>query len=224
MTTDTQPKAQTSNSLIHVVLVDDHAAVRAGYRLLLEADPNIEVIAELSNGEQAYQQYESLRPDVLIMDLSMPGMGGMETLRRIVAKNKNSKILVFTMHDNPIFAQQAFDAGARGYITKSSAPHELATAVKILTKGNTYLDKSLAEYFSSEKVLRQKNPFAQLSNREFQILCLCAEGSTVAEIAERLSLSAKTISNYLTQIKEKVQVSSTAQLVRLAIQHNLVSL
>lgn len=209
---------------ISIVLVDDHAAVRAGYRMLLEADTRLTVLTELSSGEEAYQQFEKLNPEVMIMDLSMPGMGGLESIKRIVGKYPQAKILVFTMHDNPLFAEHAINAGARGYITKSSAPNELINAVKTVAAGDTYLDDSIDSLVFSEKQLRRTNPFSQLSNREFQILCLCAEGDDVAKIADRLSLSSKTVANYLTQIKEKLQVNSTAQLVRLAIQHKIINI
>jgi DNA-binding NarL/FixJ family response regulator len=158
------------------------------------------------------------------MDLSMPGMGGLESIKRIVGKYPQAKILVFTMHDNPLFAEHALNAGAKGYITKSSAPNELVNAVKAVAGGGNYLDGNIDSLVVSEKLLRQTNSFSQLSNREFQILCLCAEGDDVAKIANRLSLSSKTVANYLTHIKEKLKVTSTAKLVRLAFQHMIVNI
>tara|TARA_B110000305_G_C19375710_1_gene606845 strand:- start:492 stop:905 length:414 start_codon:yes stop_codon:yes gene_type:complete len=128
---------------LRIILVDDHAVVRTGYRLLLENDPQIEVIAELESGEEANKQARELNPDVIVMDLSMPGMGGLEAIRRIKAKNPEIYILVFTMHDNVSFVEHALEAGAAGYITKNNAPNVLIEAVHKIVKGETYIEPEL---------------------------------------------------------------------------------
>ncbi|MEX2365113.1 MAG: response regulator transcription factor, partial [Pseudohongiellaceae bacterium] len=207
---------------VRIILVDDHAVVRAGYRLLLENDPDIEVIAELQSGEEANQQYKDLRPDVVVMDLSMPGMGGIEAIRRIKLKHSDARILVFTMHDNSAFLNHALDAGASGYITKNSAPHILVTAVRKIANGERYIEPALEKNISVEQKLGKGSPLAGLSKREFQVFCLVAEGFSASEISENLSLSVKTVANYQTQIKEKLGISSASELIKLAIRQGIV--
>lgn len=207
---------------VRVILVDDHAVVRAGYRLLLENSPDIQVIAELESGEDINRQYARLRPDLVVMDLSMPGMGGLEAIRRIKAKDEKARILVFTMHDSLPFVQHALDAGASGYITKNSAPNVLVDAVRRIAAGERYIDPQLEKSLSMQQAVDSSSPFSALSQREFQIFCLYAEGLNANEIAADLSLSVKTVANYQTQIKEKMRINSTSELVRLAIRHGII--
>lgn len=209
--------------LIRVMLVDDHAVVRAGYRMLLKHSSDIEVIAEAENGEVACRYYAEKLPDVVVMDLSLPGIGGLEAIRRIVARDVHARILVFSMHEDTIFVEQALQAGARGYMTKSGAPEALIDAVRILSAGKTYLDKNIAERLAFQKMRGKDTPFSGLSTREFEIFCLLAEGESTSEIAKRLSLSYKTVANYSTQIKNKLEVNSIAEIARLAIRHHIVS-
>ncbi|MDZ7736935.1 MAG: response regulator transcription factor [Gammaproteobacteria bacterium] len=208
---------------IRVVLVDDHAVVRAGYRMLLKNSRDIEVVAEADNGEQACKHYADLQPDVVIMDLSLPGIGGLEAIRRIIARDPDARVLVFSMHEDTIFVEQALQAGARGYMTKSGAPEVLIEAVRTLMTGKTYLDKNIAERLAFQKMRGKDTPFSGLSTREFEIFCLLAEGHNTNEIAKRLSLSYKTVANYSTQIKNKLEVTSIAEIARLAIRHQIVS-
>ena len=207
---------------IKVLLVDDHAVVRAGYRLLLQNSEDVEIIGETSSGESACRLYADLYPDVVIMDLSLPGMGGLEAIRRIMARDNKARILVFSMHDDLIFVDQAINAGARGYITKSSAPNVLIDAIKEIAKGKTYLEVEAARHLACRKLRGEDSPFSMLSTREFEIFCYLAEGLSTNEIAERLSLSYKTIANYSTQIKNKLNANSIADLTRLAIRHGVV--
>ena len=207
---------------IKVLLVDDHAVVRAGYRMLLQSSDNIEILAEASSGEQACRYYREMTPDVVVMDLTLPGMGGLEAIRRIVARDANANILVFSMHEETVFVDQALNAGANGYITKSSAPEILIDAIKELAAGRRYLDADIAQRLAFEKVRGNDAPFSDLSTREFEIFCLLAEGHNTSEIAKRLSLSYKTVANYSTQIKNKLEVNTVADITRLAIRHNIV--
>lgn len=207
---------------IKVLLVDDHAVVRAGYRLLLQNSDDVEIIGETSSGENACRLYADLYPDVVIMDLSLPGMGGLEAIRRIMARDNKARILVFSMHDDLIFVDQAINAGARGYITKNSAPNVLIDAIKEIAKGKTYLEVEAARHLACRKLRGEDSPFSMLSTREFEIFCYLAEGLSTNEIAERLSLSYKTIANYSTQIKNKLNANSIADLTRLAIRHGVV--
>ena len=207
---------------LRIILVDDHAVVRAGYRLLLENDPGIEVIAELENGEVANQQARKLNPDVVVMDLSMPGMGGLEAIRRIKAKNPEIHILVFTMHDNVSFVEHAMEAGAAGYITKKNAANVLIEAVHKVANGETFIESDLQSEMNMQHKLGKGSALSNLSHREFQIFCMFAEGFNANDIASDLSLSFKTVANYQTQIKEKLCVNSTTDLVKLAITNGII--
>ena len=209
---------------IRIILVDDHAVVRTGYKLLLSSDPEIEIIAELESGEAANQQARELMPDVIVMDLSMPGMGGLEAIRRIKARNPEIKILVFTMHDNVSFVEHAMEAGASGYITKNNAPNILLQAVRQIAAGEQYIEPGLAEEMKVQHQLGKGSALSNLSHREFQIFTLFAEGLNANDIASDLSLSVKTVANYQTQIKEKLGVNSTAELVKLAISNGIIEI
>lgn len=197
-------------NVISVMLVDDHAVVRAGYKFLLENVDNIAVIAEASNGKEAVSQFLQHSPDIVVMDLSMPGVGGLEAIRRIKSKNSDAKILVFTMHENITYVERALQAGVSGYISKNSSPEVLVTAIRKIASGNMYIDAEIAQSMVIQQTRDQGSHFSGLSSREFQVLCMFAEAQTLEEIGSNLSLSTKTIANYLTQIKDKLQVSSTA--------------
>ena len=207
---------------IRVLLVDDHAVVRTGYRLLLERAGDIELAGEADSGEQAYRQYPELKPDVVVMDISLPGIGGFEAIRRIIARDPRARILVFSMHEDTVFVEQAVNAGARGYITKNSAPAVLVEAIRKVAAGEPYLEAGLARQLAFRKAGDQDSPFARLSTREFEICSLLAQGCSTSEIAKRLSLSYKTVANYSTQIKSKLGVGTPAELTRLAIRHKIV--
>ena len=212
-----------SEKRIRVLLVDDHAVVRAGYRMLLKNSEDIEVVAEADSGERACKAFADLKPDVVVMDLSMPGIGGLEAIRRIIARDANAKILVFSMHEDTVFVEQALQAGAQGYLTKSSAPEILVEAIKELAAGKSHIDSDIVQRLAIQKSRGKDSPFSGLSTREFEIFCLLAEGLNTSEIAKRLSLSYKTVANYSTQIKSKLNVSTVAELARLAIRHNIVN-
>ena len=207
---------------IRVMLVDDHAVVRAGYQMLLKNSQEIEVIVEAENGEQACRYYAEHNPDGVVMDISLPGIGGLEALKRIIARDNQAKVLVFSMHEDVIFVEQALQAGACGYITKSTAPQLLVEAIIRISKGEKYIDAELAQLLAYEKSRGQDSPLSDLSTREFEIFCMLAEGLNTSEIAKRLSLSYKTVANYSTQIKNKLEVTTIADIARLAIRYNVV--
>jgi two-component system, NarL family, invasion response regulator UvrY len=210
---------------LEIVLVDDHAIVRTGFRLLLESNPHMKVIAELDSGEAANQFCNTHDPDVIVMDLSMPGMGGLEAIRRIKAKKPLIRLLVFTMYDSISFVEQALEAGADGYITKNNAANALMEAVKKVAKGETWVESSLAAQVGTRHQHGgQPGVLSKLSRREFQIFCRFAEGQTAQDIAQDLSLSIKTVANYQTQIKEKLSIHSSADLVKLAISNGVLKL
>lgn len=208
---------------IRVMLADDHAVVRAGYRFFLENINDIEVVAEAASGEDALARYADVKPDVLVMDLTMPGIGGMEAIRQLLAAHPQARVLVFTMHENAALVEHALQAGASGYISKNSSPESLTTAVRRIAAGSTYIDSELAQNMIVQQSRGQREALAGLSTRELQILRLFAEARSIEEIADSLSLSTKTISNYLTQIKDKLHVGSSTELVRLAISKGLVT-
>ncbi len=207
---------------IDVLLVDDHAVVRAGYRTLLECSPGIRVVGEAETGERAVKLYSELNPTVVIMDMTLPGIGGLEAIRRIIAREQAARILVFSMHEDTAFVEQALQAGARGYLPKSSEPEALVKAVRQIAAGRIHIDGDIAQRLAFQKTRGCGSPFSILSTREFEIFRLLAEGENAAEIAERLSLSYKTVANYSTQIKNKLNVGSISELTRLAIRHGLL--
>jgi len=207
---------------IRIMLVDDHAVVRAGYQMLLKNSPEIEVIAEASTGEEACRIYTEQNPDVVVMDLSLPGIGGIEAIKRIYSRDNKSRILVFSMHEEVIFVEQALQAGASGYITKSTDPQLLVEAIKRLAIGEKYIDTELAQRLAYQKSRGQDSPLSDLSTREFEIFCMLAKGLNTSEIAKRLSLSYKTVANYSTQIKNKLDATTVADIARLAIRYNII--
>jgi DNA-binding NarL/FixJ family response regulator len=207
---------------LRVLLVDDHAVVRAGYRLLLQNEPDIEVVAEADTGELACRRYADLKPDVVVMDLALPGMGGLEAIKRMRMRDPAARILVFSMHEEPMFVERALAAGASGYVPKSSAPEVLVAALKRVAAGNRYLDHGLERRLAFDRVRGHDSPLMELSTREFEIFCLLADGASSAEIARRLSLSPKTVANYSTQLKTKLNAGSAADLARLAIRHGII--
>ncbi|MES2626767.1 MAG: response regulator transcription factor [Pseudomonadota bacterium] len=209
---------------IRVMLVDDHAVVRAGYQFLLENVEDVVVVAEASSGEEAVKRFPEVMPDVLVMDLSMPGIGGIEAIRQVLELHGDAKILVFSMHENSTFVDHALQAGVSGYISKNSSPDVLLTAIRKLASGHVYIDSELAQSLVIQKSKDKGSLLSSLSTRELQILCMFAEAQSIEAIAAALSLSMKTIANYITQIKEKLQVSTGPELVRLAISQGLVTI
>lgn len=206
-----------------ILLVDDHPVVREGYRRLLERQPGYQIVAEADNAASAYQAYRAASPDVAIMDLSLPGAGGLEAVRHIRQWDKRARILVFTMHSGAAFALKAFEAGASGYVTKSSDSAELVHAVAIVAKGGRALSDDIAREIAAERLAAGRSPTDDLGPRETEILRLLASGRTTEEIAEFLNLSPKTVQNYHYQIKAKIGARTDAHLVWLAIGAGLVS-
>jgi len=209
---------------ITVTLVDDHAVVRAGYRLLLSQTENIEVVCEAEKGEEACQCYLDTKPNVVVMDLSLPGIGGLAALRRIVSRDPAAKVLVFSIHDELIYVMRALEAGARGYITKSCAPEVLVEAVVKIAGGETFLEPDIAQKLAYQSIARNESPVAlnALSAREFDVFCLLAKGLNTREAAEELQLGYKTVANYASVIKDKLNVNTTVELARIAYQYGVI--
>ncbi len=204
---------------IKVLLVDDHAVVRAGYKRYLELDTQIEVVGEAENGEQAYTLLSELTADVIVMDLSMPGRGGLESIRHILQRYPEQRILVFTMHENAALAAQALRAGAKGYLTKSVSPDLIVDAIHQIMQGGQPIDADLAAAIKQSEL--ESAPHLQLAPREFEIFRLLANGQSVDEIGQRLHIGVKTVSNYQTTIRQKLGVTTAIELHQYARQHGL---
>lgn len=201
-----------------VVITDDHPVVRSGYKRLLSLESDIEVIAEFDNGEDTYNWFQDHAADVLIMDISMPGVGGLETLKRLRAKKINTKIIMLSMHDNPTLIQQALDFGANGFLSKSSEPDELINAISYVMNDEVVISKDLQGLLGANDGALHE----QLSAREFGILLKLAEGASAKDIAAQFHLSPKTVYNYQTQIYKKLNIENGAQLTQYAIQNKLL--
>ena len=197
-----------------ILLVDDHAIVRAGLRRLLSALPA--EIAECANGTEALAALRSNLPDLAILDLNMPGIGGLALLRQILTAYPALDVLILSMHAEPMYAARALDAGAKGYISKNASPEELLTAVRRVARGGRYVEAEIAQDLALQS-LAPGNPLAALSERDIEILRQLAAGRSMAEIGESLSVSYKTVANTCTAIKAKLGVARTADLVRTAI-------
>ena len=201
-----------------VVITDDHPVVRSGYKRLLSLESDIEVIAEFDNGEDTYNWFQDHEADVLIMDISMPGISGLETLKRLRAKKINTKIIMLSMHDNPTLIQQALDFGANGFLSKSSEPDELINAISYVMNDEIVISKDLQNALGGS----DGTPHEQLSSREFGILLKLAEGVNAKDIAAQFHLSPKTVYNYQTQIYKKLNIENGAQLTQYATQNKLL--
>ncbi len=202
---------------IKIILVDDHAVVRAGFRMLLATSESIEVISEASRGEEAIGQYVNLKPDVVVMDLSMPGFGGLETIHRIVQRDSSAKILVFSVYHQRVYVNRALNAGAKGYITKNSAPEILTEAIVTIMQGQNYIEQGLIKINNSIKSQSDYQAIIhQFSPREFDVFRMLAQGMSVHKIASELCLGYKTIANYATQIRKKLQVDTLIDLAHIA--------
>jgi len=212
----------SANNPIRVMLVDDHAVVRSGVRRLLEQDPNFEVVVEAETGERAYQIFGEHSPDITVLDLSMPGMGGMETIKRIIARYPTAKILVLSMHENAAFASQALKAGAKGYLAKSGLAEELSNAIQWVMTGQTYLGTEISHKIALKMHESQGDPMQVLSAREFEIFRMLVDSVELSTIATTLNISLKTVANYQTMIKQKLGVNSPVEMVRMAIRCGLI--
>ena len=207
---------------IKIILVDDHAVVRAGVRRLLEQEPLFDVIGEAESGEKAYQFFGELNPDVMVMDLSMPGMGGLEAIRRILMRDEKAKILVLSMHEDLSFANQALKLGAKGYLIKNTLADDLVQSIQAISKGEVFLSDEIAKKIAVSTIEGGQDPIHDLSAREFEIFRLLAEGLEVDAIATTLNISSKTVSNYQTMIKQKLNIHTPIELIRYAIKAGVI--
>ncbi len=209
--------------MIRVILADDHAVVRMGFRLLLQSTAQFTVIAEAESGESACQLYALHTPDVVVMDLAMPGMGGLEALRRIRAHHPQAKILALSAQDDLIHARRTLQDGALGFLSKRSAPETLLEAVSTVAAGRRYIEPALAQKLAiAEFDGATRSPVDQLSDREFEVFKRLAGGGSVQRIAQDLKLSASTVGTHLYNIKQKLGVANQSELTLIAIRHGII--
>ena len=209
--------------MINVMLVDDHDLVRTGIRRLLDDIAGIKVVAEAVDGEQAIRQVRNKRPDVILMDVSMPGIGGLEATRKITRSLPDMKIIAVTIHDDDPFPARLLEAGAAGYITKGSDIREIISAIRSVHQGKQYITPGVAQKLALSFVNnRERSPFAELTQRETQVMLMVVQGDTNKEISEQLCLSPKTTSTYRYRLFEKLGVDNDVELTRLAMRHGLI--
>ncbi len=209
--------------MIRVLLVDDHAVVRTGFRLLLQSQVDLTVVAEADSGEAACQRYAEFMPDVVVMDIAMPGMGGLEALRRIRSRHPQARVLALSAHDDPMHARRALQEGALGFLSKRSAPDALIEAVNAIAAGRSYIDVDVAQKLAAAQIGGTgKSPIERLSEREFEVFIRLARGASVQRIAEDLNLSASTVGTHLYNIKQKLNASNQSELTLLAIRQGLI--
>jgi two-component system invasion response regulator UvrY len=207
---------------INVMLVDDHAVVRMGFRMLLETAADIKVIAEAENGEQAVKLYMEHQPDVVVMDITMPGIGGLEAIERIMAKDSAASILVLSAHEDSVHPKRVLNAGAMGYLTKRSAAEELIKAIRMVAGRKMYLEANIAQQMAIQQLSGQQNPVDVLSDREFEVFMALAKGKTTNDIADTLCLSPRTVGTHLYNIKQKLNASNSAEIALIAMRSGLI--
>lgn len=209
--------------MINVMLVDDHVLVRAGIRRLLNEVGDIEVVAEVDSGEEAIDAARRTRPDVILMDLSMPGIGGLEATRKITRANRRARVLAVTIHDDDPFPARLMEAGASGYLTKGCDAREFVSAIRAVYRGEQYLAPDIAKKLALSAVgKKDRTPLEELTQREMQVMLMLVSGQSNKLISDKLCLSPKTTSTYRYRIFETLGVSSVVELTRYAIRHGLI--
>jgi two-component system, NarL family, response regulator NreC len=214
---------------IRVLVADDHAIVREGLGIMLGNQPDMEVVGLATNGREAIRMVDQYQPDVAVMDISMPELNGIEAISQMLPRHPNIKVIVLSIHETKPYVYRALKAGAKGYLIKETAGLEVVDAVREVYRGERYLSQRIADLltdisFRSLENSGETSPLEQLSPREREILQLVAEGKTSQEIAERLSISSKTVDTYRSRLMRKIGVEDMAGLIKFAIQHGVISL
>jgi two-component system, NarL family, invasion response regulator UvrY len=208
---------------ICVLLVDDHAVVREGYRRLLERSHDVHVVGEAASAAEAYQVFCKVHPDVVVMDISLPDVSGIEGMRRLLLREPRARILVFSVHDEAIFPNRALKAGAAGYVTKASAPDVLVNAIRTVARGELFVSPDIAQTLALQGASGKNAGIEALSTREFEIARLLAKGHSVRAIADKLCLNYKTIANHQSSIRHKLGAQTSTQLIRIATENGLLA-
>jgi two-component system invasion response regulator UvrY len=207
---------------LKVLLVDDHSVVRMGFKMLIDSERDMKVIAESETGEDGIQRYQELKPDVTVMDITMPGIGGLEAIERIIAKDKNAKILVLSAHEDSVHPKRVLSAGAIGYLTKRSAAEELISAIRTVGSGKKYIESSVAQQLAITQLSGENDPTEILSDREFEVFIALAKGKSTNEIADTMCLSPRTVGTHLYNIKQKLNANNSAEIALIAIRCGLI--
>lgn len=205
-----------------ILLADDHSVVRRGFRMILSAQPDMEVAGEVTNGREAVEAAEALKPDVVVMDVSMPELNGIEATRRISDVSPHTRVLALSMHKDSVYVREILRAGARGYLLKDASDTDLVNAVRSVARGDGYLSPAVSDAVLSDYRKHVTNPIDLLSTREREVLQLIAEGKTNKEIANALNLSVYTIEAHRGRIMEKLNLHSAGELVRFALRNGLI--
>lgn len=209
--------------MIRVLVVDDHEIVRAGVSGLLSAAGDIRIVGEAGSGEEALRAVRELKPDVVFMDVEMPGIGGFEATRRLASTHPQLKVIILTVHDEGPFPKHLMRAGAAGYLNKGADAEEMVRAIHAVLRGDRYIAPIIAQRIAGEIVRGQESPFDTLSEREMQVAMMVIDGSKVPDIATTLCLSPKTVRTYRQRIFEKLRVATDVELTRLGLQYGLLS-
>lgn len=208
---------------VRILLVDDHDIVRVGFRLLLNGTPDLRVVAEAGTGEDALTVARETPINVAVLDITLPGMSGLETARRLLAYSPGLRVLGLSQHEDPSYVRNFLCAGGLGYLSKRSDPDRLLEAVRSVAAGRAFLDPALAQQLALQEVLKGDNPLTALSEREFEVFLHLARGDSVNDIAARLYLSPRTVGTHLYHVKQKLSLRNQAEMTLLAIRHNLLT-
>jgi two-component system, NarL family, invasion response regulator UvrY len=199
-----------------ILIVDDHPIVRSGLRRLLSTEPDFD-LEDAATGQEALRVFRQFQPDLVILDLNLPGISGLEVINRLKIENARVHILILSMHDNPIYVTRALQAGAKGYVSKNAPPEEILTAIKRVAGGHICVENEIAQELALWNIRSSSHPLKALSTRDLEILRLLGEGSSLPEIAQVIGVSYKTVANHCTQMKAKLGTPRTADLIRFAI-------
>ena len=213
--------AKPNPNLISVLLVDDHEIVRLGFRRLIETTHDIKVVAEASSGEEAYQLVYDIKPDITIMDINMPGIGGLEAIVRICRRNPKARIIALTVHETEPFPTRVLGAGAQGYLSKRCVPQELILAIRKVHMGGTFITTQVIHEMKKTPGT-EEDAISRLTAREFQVFSMLAEGRTAMEIGEDMNLSHKTIHSHRANVMKKLKLESSANIVQFAMLQGIV--
>ncbi len=210
------------SSKIRILLADDHAMVRQGFRMILSSQADMEIVGEAGNGREAVEQAEKLQPDIVVMDVAMPELNGIEATRRLAASSPRTRVLALSMHKDSVYVREILRAGARGYLLKDSIGSDLLAAVRAVARGEGYLSPAVSEAVLSDYRRHVTDPLDLLTSREREVLQLIAEGKTNKDVAATLNLSVYTVDAHRGRIMEKLNLHSTGELVRFAVRKGLV--